>query len=52
MEQIVYKIENTLNGNVEFIGAHPMAGKEVYGVQNAKKDLTNLGQSAMIPTVS
>ena len=51
-QEIVYKIENTLNGNVEFIGAHPMAGKEVYGVQNAKKDLTNLGQSAMIPTVS
>ena len=38
-QEIVYKIEEILDKNVEFIGAHPMAGKEVYGVQNARKDL-------------
>ena len=49
-QEIVYKIENTLNGNVEFIGAHPMAGKEVYGVQNAKKDLFKGANYIVTPT--
>jgi prephenate dehydrogenase len=51
-QEIVYKIENTLNGNVEFIGAHPMAGKEVYGVQNAKKDLFKGANYIVTPTKS
>ena len=38
--EIVYKVQDLLKDNaVEYIGAHPMAGKEVYGVQNAKQDL-------------
>ena len=38
--EIVYKVQDLLkDDDVEFIGAHPMAGKEVYGVQNAKQDL-------------
>ena len=32
---IVYDIQKTLRDDVEFIAAHPMAGREVYGVQNA-----------------
>lgn len=32
---IVYDIQGLLRKDVEFIAAHPMAGKEVYGVENA-----------------
>ena len=39
-KDIVYKVQEILKDlDVEFIGAHPMAGREVYGVKNAKKDL-------------
>ncbi len=36
---IVYKIQEVLRDDVEYIGAHPMAGREVYGVENAKKEI-------------
>ncbi len=32
---IVYKIQDMLQGDVEFIAAHPMAGREMSGVQNS-----------------
>ncbi len=32
---IVYKIQNILRTDVEFIAAHPMAGREVSGVENS-----------------
>ena len=32
---IVYKIQNMLRPEVEFIAAHPMAGREVSGVENS-----------------
>lgn len=32
---IVYKIQELLRGDVEFIAAHPMAGREVSGVENS-----------------
>ena len=32
---IVYRIQQILRPDVEFIAAHPMAGREVYGVQNS-----------------
>ncbi len=32
---IVYKIQDMLRDDVEFVAAHPMAGREVYGVENA-----------------
>lgn len=32
---VVYKIWENLRGDVEFIAAHPMAGREVYGVENS-----------------
>ena len=34
-ESIVNYIQNRLGDRVEFIAAHPMAGKEVYGIENA-----------------
>lgn len=36
---IVYPISNILRSDVEFIGAHPMAGREVSGVENATETL-------------
>jgi len=32
---VVYEIQNILRPDVEYIAAHPMAGREVYGVENA-----------------
>ena len=32
---IVYKIQEILRSDVEFIAAHPMAGREVSGVENS-----------------
>lgn len=34
-ESIVYKIQDMLRDDVEFIAAHPMAGREVSGVENS-----------------
>ena len=34
-KNIVYKIQDILRPDVEFIGAHPMAGREVSGVENS-----------------
>ena len=34
-ESIVYKIQDMLRPDVEFIAAHPMAGREVSGVENS-----------------
>ncbi len=36
---IVYKIQNILRPDVEFIAAHPMAGREVSGVENSTDKL-------------
>lgn len=32
---VVYKVQEMLRPDVEFIAAHPMAGREVYGVENS-----------------
>ena len=48
-KEIVYKIQDILTG-VEFIGAHPMAGKEVYGVKNASATLFNKANYIITPT--
>ena len=32
---IVYRVQEMLRSDVEFIAAHPMAGREVYGVENS-----------------
>lgn len=38
---IVYKVESILNSNVYFVGSHPMAGREVYGIENADPNIFN-----------
>ncbi len=47
---IVYKIQDMLRDDVEFVGAHPMAGKEVYGVENADKSIFNQANYIVTPT--
>ena len=47
---IVYKIQDVLRDDVEFVGAHPMAGKEVYGVENADKSIFRNANYIVTPT--
>lgn len=47
---IVYKIQDILREDVEFVGAHPMAGKEVYGVENADKSIFRNANYIVTPT--
>ena len=47
---IVYDIQQMLRSDVEFVGAHPMAGKEVYGVQNADKTIFRNANYIVTPT--
>ena len=49
--EVVYKIQEILKDqSVEFIGAHPMAGKEVYGVENADENLFVNANFIITPT--
>lgn len=48
-KEIVYKIQEVLK-DCEFIGAHPMAGKEVYGVINASDTLFKKANYIVTPT--
>ena len=36
---VVYEIQSFLRDDVEFIAAHPMAGREVYGVENSDEKI-------------
>ena len=47
---VVYKIQDMLRGDLEFVGAHPMAGKEVYGVENADKTIFRNANYIVTPT--
>ena len=47
---IVYKIQDMLRDDVEFVGAHPMAGREVYGVENADKTIFRNANYIVTPT--
>lgn len=47
---IVYDIQAILNPRVEFIPAHPMAGKEVYGVKNADEKIFENANYIITPT--
>lgn len=49
-ESIVYDIQAILNPRVEFIPAHPMAGKEVYGVKNADEKIFENANYIITPT--
>ena len=47
---IVDKIQSLLPDGVEFIAAHPMAGREVYGVQNSDDAIFNGANYIVTPT--
>ncbi len=47
---IVDKIQDMLPAGVEFISAHPMAGKEVGGVRNADDSIFHTANYIVVPT--
>lgn len=49
-KSIVYKIQDILRDDVEFIAAHPMAGREVSGVENSTDKLFQGANYIVTPT--
>ncbi len=47
---IVGKIQGVLRDDVEFIAAHPMAGREVCGVENSTADIFKGANYIVVPT--
>ena len=47
---VVYDIQKMLRGDVEFIGAHPMAGREVYGIENSDETIFQKANYIVTPT--
>lgn len=47
---VVYKIQDILRDDVEFIAAHPMAGKETSGVQNSNDMIFRGANYIVVPT--
>ena len=47
---VVYDIQGMLREDVEFIAAHPMAGKEVYGVENSDDRIFENANYIVVPT--
>lgn len=47
---IVYDIQALLRPDVEFIAAHPMAGREVYGVENSDETIFQKANYIVTPT--
>ena len=47
---IVYKIQEMLRDDVEFIAAHPMAGREVSGVENSTEKMFQGANYIVTPT--
>lgn len=47
---IVYDIQAMLRPDVEFIAAHPMAGREVYGVRNSDDNIFRIANYIVVPT--
>lgn len=47
---IVYEIQDKLPPYVEFIAAHPMAGREVYGVENSDDKIFEGANYIVVPT--
>ena len=48
--QVVYDVQDMLRPDVEFIAAHPMAGKEVSGVQNSDDGIFHEANYIVTPT--
>ena len=49
---VVYKIQEMLRPGLEFVGAHPMAGREVYGVRNADCSIFKGANYIVTPTAA
>ena len=47
---LVYNIQSKLRDDVEFIAAHPMAGREVYGVENSDDRIFYGANYIVVPT--
>lgn len=47
---VVYEIQRILRPDVEFIAAHPMAGREVYGVENSDDRMFHGANYIVTPT--
>lgn len=47
---VVYEVQSLLREDLEFIGAHPMAGRECSGVENAKKEIFEGANYIVTPT--
>lgn len=47
---VVYQIQEMLRSDVEFIAAHPMAGKEVAGVENSSERIFIGANYIVVPT--
>ncbi len=47
---VVYRVQELLPDGVEFIAAHPMAGKEVYGVENSDPGIFRGANYIVTPT--
>ena len=47
---VVYDIQNMLREDVEYIAAHPMAGREVYGVENSDDRIFHDANYIVTPT--
>lgn len=47
---IVYDIQSMLRDDVEYIPAHPMAGREVYGVENSDDKIFRDANYIVVPT--
>ncbi len=47
---VVYRVQEMLRDDVEFIAAHPMAGKEVYGIENSDETIFQKANYIVTPT--
>ncbi len=47
---VVYPVQEILRPDLEFVGAHPMAGKEVSGVENATREIFEGANYIVTPT--
>lgn len=49
-QSVVKPVQEMLDGRVEFVAAHPMAGREVYGVENASSEMFKGANYIVVPT--
>lgn len=47
---VVYEVQGLLRSDVEFIAAHPMAGREVYGIENSDETIFEQANYIVTPT--